>query len=74
MEISDERKEKIWDTILKEQGILPEERTKKMLMEEYNLTLSRINHLVEKLLIDGVLTRRYIIINGKKCVVYKVVE
>jgi hypothetical protein len=78
MEISDERKEKIWKELVENRrldtNVLPHERTKKMLAEEYHLTFNQVESFVTKMLLNGLITKRSGLINGKKCVVYSIVE
>jgi predicted transcriptional regulator len=78
MEISDERKEKIWRDLLENQryetDLLPHERTKKMLMKEYNLSINQVESFINKLLSRGFITKRRTVVNGKTCVVYTLIE
>ena len=78
MIIDEERKKKIWDELINTQrletDILPHERTKKMLMEEYNLTGDQVEGFIRKMLQKGLLTKRVTVLNGKSCVVYSTVE
>lgn len=78
MEISDERKEKIWGELVKSKrydtDILPHERTKKMLMDEYHLTINQVESFVKKMLRAGIITKRNTTVDGKRCVVYSLVE
>lgn len=78
MEISDERKEKIWRELIEtrrfENDIKPQERSKKMLMDEYNMTINQVESFVKKMMKMGLIVKRSTVVDGKKCVVYSLVE
>lgn len=78
MEISDERKEKIWRELIEtrrfENDIKPQERSKKMLMDEYNMTINQVESFVKKMMKMGFIAKRSTVVDGKKCVVYSLVE
>lgn len=78
MEISDERKEKIWRELIEtrrfENDIKPQERSKKMLMDEYNITINQVEFFVKKMMKMGLIVKRSTVVDGKKCVVYSLVE
>lgn len=77
MEISDERKEKIWRELIEtrrfENDIKPQERSKKMLMDEYNMTINQVESFVKKMMKMGFIVKRSTVVDGKKCVVYSLV-
>jgi DNA-binding FadR family transcriptional regulator len=77
-ELSDERKQKLWDAIIKgyinRTDLLPHERTKKMLMEEYDLTLSKVDILIKRLRRQGLVESRETIVEGKRCCAYTILE
>ena len=78
MEVSEERKQKLWDAVinnyLNRSDLQPQERTKKMLMEEYNLTLSKVDMLIKKLRRQGLVESRETVVDGKRCAAYTIIE
>ena len=78
MEISEERKQKLWDAVingyLNRSDLQPQERTKKMLMEEYNLTLSKVDVLIKRLRRQGLVESRETVVDGKRCAAYTIIE
>ncbi|OGH07416.1 MAG: hypothetical protein A2W22_03030 [Candidatus Levybacteria bacterium RBG_16_35_11] len=78
MDISDERKQKMWDEIMelvRDKDIkLPDERTKQELMQEYGYTIKKIERFLSKLESLNLIEVRSIVINGVKRNVYRIMN
>ena len=77
--MNDDRRKKLWDELMKYREVkndelLPEERTVKMLMQEYNKTKAQIKGLIEKLSDKNLITKRRVSINGISCMAYTILE
>ena len=69
----------LWDELMeyrevKNDELLPEERTVRMLMKEYNKTKGQVKGLIEKLSDKHLITRRRVSINGQSCMAYTISE